>query len=285
MQKPLRTLEKMKLVVFYCFSVLICVVFLKGPEPSMAEHVIQLSGAVGGDVCLPTTIPSKAIDHEIIWTRNDKFFIARLDYKNASNTQFSAQFRGRLLALSNGSLRINGIRWDDGGTYKASVLSSNMDQIDHEFLLTLFEPVSKPSISLEAEPRPSNTAPCKIMAVCSVQNGTDVSYSWRRGKHQTVKEDSKHLLFGQNQLQVVLEMQDANESYSCTAQNPVSHKTDSIRPWKACSIYETGRLKTDEFVTWLGLTASIIVLLLVILTVFYCICLKKQGTGQITTTR
>lgn len=67
---------------------------------------------------------------------------------------------------------------------------------------------------------------CNVTLACLAMQGDHVVYSWSQGAHSTAN--------GSQELQLVLSPQDTNQTYICTASNPVSNSSQIFQPAALC---------------------------------------------------
>uniref|UniRef100_A0A2K6G2E9 Signaling lymphocytic activation molecule family member 1 n=1 Tax=Propithecus coquereli TaxID=379532 RepID=A0A2K6G2E9_PROCO len=126
-------------------------------------------------------------------------------------------------------LGIQDSRKEDEGWYFMT-LEEN-DSVQHFCLqLKLYEQVSTPEIKVLNQTQENGT--CTLMLACMVEKGDDVAYSWSKevDTHPLSPANSSHLL------SITLGPQHANNTYICTASNPISNSSEAIIPWSRCSL-------------------------------------------------
>ncbi|XP_045403062.1 signaling lymphocytic activation molecule isoform X2 [Lemur catta] len=125
-------------------------------------------------------------------------------------------------------LGILNTRKEDEGWYFMTL--ERNDSVQHFCLqLKLYEKVSTPEIKVLNQTQENGT--CTLMLACMVEKGDDVAYSWGKkvDTHLLSPANSSHLL------SITLGPQHANNTYICTASNPVSNSSKAIIPWPSCS--------------------------------------------------
>lgn len=81
---------------------------------------------------------------------------------------------------------------------------------------------------------------CNVTLACLAMQGDHVVYSWSQGAHSLPTGTAN----SSQELQLVLGPQDTNQTYICTASNPVSNSSQTFQPAALC-------LKHGEFMGWL----------------------------------
>ncbi|XP_069334582.1 signaling lymphocytic activation molecule [Eulemur rufifrons] len=125
-------------------------------------------------------------------------------------------------------LGILNTRKEDEGWYFMTL--ERNDSVQHFCLqLKLYEKVSTPEIKVLNQTQENGT--CTLMLACMVEKGDDVAYSWGKkvDTHLLSPANSSHLL------SITLGPQHANNTYICTASNPISNSSKAIIPWPSCS--------------------------------------------------
>lgn len=98
----------------------------------------------------------------------------------------------------------------------------------------LTEQVSRPEIKVLNSTQENGN--CSLMLACMVEKGDHVTYSWSQegGVILPSPANCSHLLY------LTLGPQHADNVYICTANNPISNRSQTFIPWSRCSPSSSG---------------------------------------------
>ncbi|XP_072329310.1 hepatic and glial cell adhesion molecule-like [Scyliorhinus torazame] len=123
-----------------------------------------------------------------------------------------------------GSVVLRNIQINDSGIYEIEINYygqelKNSDKVGFELLV--FEPVSQPDVKIFGDCTTPN-----ITLSCSVSNGTNVTFHWRKESLSRTTDDA----FNGTQLVINHGNEEEQHVYWCIAENPVSDaKSDPVR--------------------------------------------------------
>nr|XP_033780748.1 SLAM family member 8 isoform X1 [Geotrypetes seraphini]XP_033780749.1 SLAM family member 8 isoform X1 [Geotrypetes seraphini] len=207
---------------------------------------ILVQGVVGESVSLTADLPQGFVIREILWKHlTSKEEIVATSFKGSVETLYRSRFLERIGLLSNFSLQISPLELGDSGTFKALLVGTEGQLLIRILQLAVYEKVSKPTIGVfisGTDLHHISESSCEVFLTCSTQNGSGVSYIWRR-EDGTLRNESYSFLDGGKVLRVQLEPSDRQASLSCTVANPVSHESTAVTPWSIC------QGKTDDKAT------------------------------------
>ncbi|KAJ1111948.1 hypothetical protein NDU88_000220 [Pleurodeles waltl] len=138
--------------------------------PAGGETCSMVYAAPGGTALLPLSY-SLALctgDCNITWRKNTTECVAKISSKSKVP---GCRSRPNSQMFTNGSLELARITPNDTGNYTLTA-SSESSSYGKCFLLHVQEPVSIPEVNYTCQPNAS------VQLSCSVENGTDPSYSW-----------------------------------------------------------------------------------------------------------
>ncbi|XP_024254273.2 uncharacterized protein LOC112231746 isoform X2 [Oncorhynchus tshawytscha] len=140
--------------------------------------------------------------------------IAQVHPVKKSNTNLEKRFQNRLHWNNvTGFFTLSDLQIDDSGVY--TVENTDEGKTTHTFQLTVYYVLSKPQVTVHDK--------ISCSAVCSVENGREVTLSWYKGGeilNQTSSPDHNITL------SIPLKVDEQNrDSYRCEAANPVSKET------------------------------------------------------------
>nr|XP_033780750.1 SLAM family member 8 isoform X2 [Geotrypetes seraphini] len=198
---------------------------------------ILVQGVVGESVSLTADLPQGFVIREILWKHlTSKEEIVATSFKGSVETLYRSRFLERIGLLSNFSLQISPLELGDSGTFKALLVGTEGQLLIRILQLAVYEKVSKPTIGVfisGTDLHHISESSCEVFLTCSTQNGSGVSYIWRR-EDGTLRNESYSFLDGGKVLRVQLEPSDRQASLSCTVANPVSHESTAVTPWSIC---------------------------------------------------
>ncbi|KAJ8247744.1 hypothetical protein GJAV_G00249790 [Gymnothorax javanicus] len=125
---------------------------------------------------------------------------------------------------SSGIFTLSEVKLEDSGKY---TVQNNDGSISGKttFMLTVYDPVGRPQVRSENRVKPG----CSVQ--CSVENGREVTLSWRR-EGQTLNYTSSPNL--SSPLSLLLKIEENSAPYICMAANPARNRTVEVIPEKYC---------------------------------------------------
>lgn len=202
---------------------------LKGPEASRGDPGPQkVIGTLGESVTFLLEIPRGETLEDITWSKQGTITIVT---PGEEIRVIEKKYRGRVnVTSSNYSLQINKLRIEDAGVYRAQINIKNSNiTTTKEYSLQVYEQLTEPQIRMNSTV--SEDGHCIVFLICSVSAGRkDVTYSWSPlGPNATT-------FHGGSVIQISWPSCNAAWTYTCTARNPVSHKSSQVTPsWDFCS--------------------------------------------------
>uniref|UniRef100_A0A8D1I4C9 Ig-like domain-containing protein n=1 Tax=Sus scrofa TaxID=9823 RepID=A0A8D1I4C9_PIG len=196
----------------------------------------KVLGRLGSSVLLPLTSEgirksmNKSI-HILVSmaespVHNIKKKIVSLDLPEGSSPRYLED--GYAFHLENMSLSILESKKEDEGWYFLS-LEENVSVQQFCLQLKIYEQVSRPEIKVLNSTQENGN--CSLMLACMVEKGDHVTYSWSQegGVILPSPANCSHLLY------LTLGPQHADNVYICTANNPISNRSQTFIPWSRCS--------------------------------------------------
>ncbi|KAF4792619.1 T-lymphocyte surface antigen Ly-9-like protein [Turdus rufiventris] len=212
----------------------------------------ELFGAVGGSVTF--LIQDTTSGDVAVWNFEDRHIVTAsfgdppqtLFSKQTLKTRFAVSEKGRALSISQ-------LRLEDSGTYSVKI-----NEKSSTFVLRVYRELAEPTVTCEAQ-NCSSDGSCHFSLRCSV-SGTNlgsVSYTWRMGDR----------LWNEGPVVLWVDKSDLEgpEPLRCTAQNPVSNRSVTVR---ASDLRCRGSSSSTEVVYWL-VSGIAVPVLLVILFLFF----------------
>ncbi|XP_048398455.1 carcinoembryonic antigen-related cell adhesion molecule 1-like [Stegostoma tigrinum] len=135
-------------------------------------------------------------------------------------------YKDRLQFATNCSLVLQNVQINDSKSYAIQIDCHEPSTVTEEtlFQLQVFEPVSKPSITI-------NCSTTNVSLSCSVSNGTNVTLHWEKkslsGAISRINDRAELVLNHDHE-------QNQNE-YMCVAENPVSRETSDPQKPEQCN--------------------------------------------------
>ncbi|KAJ8281286.1 hypothetical protein GJAV_G00065820 [Gymnothorax javanicus] len=226
---------------------LILVLFLLSGLQSLEPEVKTVNKMEGETLSLHSYLTGKQTSPHMQWfiiAGNLKTIIAFL-YKGDFHIEYE-RFRNRLwLDRQTWSLNISDLNTNDAGVYKVQVVSSGVLS-EMKFNLTVYTPVSKPVITLIAQ---NDSARSSVVsagpekdcsALCSVENGREVTLSWLRDGETLCNTSSPD---HSTTLTLTLAVQERNASFTCVAKNPVSIQSVPLNTEEICPQNKDSKIK------------------------------------------
>ncbi|XP_078073574.1 SLAM family member 9-like isoform X7 [Mustelus asterias] len=138
------------------------------------------------------------------------------------------------LNLTDYSLEIQTLMKSDQGFYEVNA-RSGQKVYEKIIELRVYERVSNLSIQIKDV---SSNGICNVSLSCSVENNSNLKYSWWRGSEVVTTSGSHSVTDNGTTLEVSLDRHKAKAVYNCMVKNPVSEETGSIDLAGPCNITE-----------------------------------------------
>ncbi|XP_048376308.2 SLAM family member 5-like isoform X3 [Stegostoma tigrinum] len=234
-----------------------------------------LNGSLGQSFSLPVHIPF-ADPLILTWDfrSSDAGKKNQICTKSQNNpAKCSDDFRQRVrLNLSDYSLEIKSLTKSDQGWYEVNARS---EQVVHAELMELrvYEPVSIPSI--EVTDMLFNET-CNVSLKCSVENGSDLTYSWWTGGEEVRTDKLQSVTHDGRRLQLLVYPNSTNRAYNCTVKNPVSEATCMITLEPHCKQGQERKVVVGQLHIGL-IIAAVAIFISVLLVLFYVQRKKKHS--------
>ncbi|XP_059498846.1 SLAM family member 5-like isoform X1 [Stegostoma tigrinum] len=240
-------------------ELLIISAFCVGQSQSFYPPV---NGSLGQSVSLSVEVPNNTTVSEVSWTQSStKTKIVGL--ARGSIEYFgSEEYKKRIyFHPGNFSLQISDLRREDTGQYEVTVTVTSGKQKIETVQLDVYEAVTGTNVNI------GNITNCNVTLRCSVNAGSNVSFTWWRGQ-EALGNELTHRVFENGESSQLLFTAEPNErAVRCEASNPVSHKTAEIKLEDVC------KGSVSDFSTYLPYVAPIVVILFLCLV---CYVLKRQ---------
>ncbi|XP_047640103.1 signaling lymphocytic activation molecule [Phacochoerus africanus] len=237
----------------------------------------KVLGRLGSSVLLPLTSEgirksmNKSI-HILVSmaespVHNIKKKIVSLDLPEGSSPRYLED--GYAFHLENMSLSILESKKEDEGWYFLS-LEENVSVQQFCLQLKLYEQVSTPEIKVLNSTQENGN--CSLMLACMVEKGDHVTYSWSQegGVIPPSPANCSHLLY------LTLGPQHADNVYICTANNPISNRSQTFIPWDRCSPSSS---ESRQWGLYVGLLLGGIIGVIMILQVVILL-LRRRGKAN-----
>ncbi|XP_027384260.1 SLAM family member 5 isoform X1 [Bos indicus x Bos taurus] len=165
----------------------------------------------------------------------------------------------------NYNLELRNLRIEDSGIYKADInVETSKVTTTRSYNLQVYRRLEKPKITQSFVTSVNST--CNVTLMCSVdKEEKNVTYSWSpRGEEGNV-------------LQIFQTPDNQEETYTCTAWNPVSNNSDSISAQQLCAdITMTPHTRHTGLMSGLAVLSVLIVILPSV--VLFLLCKKGEGS-------
>nr|XP_023646869.1 T-lymphocyte surface antigen Ly-9-like [Paramormyrops kingsleyae] len=234
------------------------VVLLKLPTGQCLQ---VMNGAVGESAVLSGTNDSVRVTN-LQWVKG-KIIMQRLQ---GNITIYNQTYEGRLtLSEKHGSLTINPLIKSDSGEYTFESIPPPWPTERHVIQLNVYDRI----VSVEMDPQVSyspDNSTCTVTLSCTVK-GSVVELSWSKDRKKIPDTEGKETL--------VVTPTAGEELYSCTASNPVSSQTASLRV-SSCQTH----VSLDTSIYALAGTGALFVLVLAIIGRIFQVRAKRKVTKE-----
>ncbi|XP_067416397.1 natural killer cell receptor 2B4 [Emydura macquarii macquarii] len=222
---------------------------------------------------------------EIIWkVRLDSAVTYRILTFNESKLELGAasHFTKRVTFHNETlSLLIDPVQKSDSGLYSLVIDIGGGREDIRKFRLSVFDQVGKPNLTLlSAHLEPGH---CNVTLSCSAPGADNITYSWSRGTSLILPVRVLPSHEHQSLLQVVINADSSDASFTCKASNQVSWDVNTVDVKTPCSSPATaptpGVMRQDIFDVvplWVLVTGVGVLLLLVLSLIFLCKHRKKK---------
>ncbi|XP_068110946.1 SLAM family member 9-like [Hyperolius riggenbachi] len=185
------------------------------PDQVIVSGVLHKSIELSSHIMLPHPV------EEVDWhfrCNGSTHKIAR--FENNQQKFYPPELIFRLEILNNGTtFRISDLRMEDSGQYIAYIILTDQKIRQAYFLLTVYDPVPPPSLTIEYKNETSHQ--CNVTLHCSVPaNISGLSYSWKYSQ-----QVSDYQLFNSTEDTIQMSLQPQSSwDFLCTVYNPADHK-------------------------------------------------------------
>ncbi|XP_048476836.1 SLAM family member 6-like isoform X1 [Rhincodon typus] len=223
-----------------------------------------VNGSLGQSVSLPVEMPNKLNVSEVNWKRS--LTNTKIVGLSRSNIQYfgSEEYKKRIhFHPGNFSLQISDLQREDTGQYEVTVTAVSRKLTSETVQLDVYEPVTGTNISIVS------ITNCNVTLRCSVNTGSNVSFTWWRGQEALGNNLTHHVFENRESSQLLFTKETHESVVRCEASNPVSHEIAQIKLEDICN-GNVSELSTR--LPYIALILGILFLCLV------CYVLKKQVT-------
>ncbi|XP_036915671.1 SLAM family member 6 isoform X2 [Sturnira hondurensis] len=181
-----------------------------------------VNGVLGESVTLPLKFPGEQ-EINVIW-RHDKTVIIIIQSKEAQIQVVDPKRKDRLHVAQFYSLQINNLTMADSGCYYAQISTTDSIEIS-KYNLGIFRRLRNLQVTNHTELSDSGT--CEIHLICSVENPNDhVSFRWQVIGNIPLEEANLTISWNPKN--------SSEQTYTCTAMNPVSNLSFSLSAQSLC---------------------------------------------------
>ncbi|XP_078073569.1 SLAM family member 9-like isoform X2 [Mustelus asterias] len=177
------------------------------------------------------------------------------------------------LNLTDYSLEIQTLMKSDQGFYEVNA-RSGQKVYEKIIELRVYERVSNLSIQIKDV---SSNGICNVSLSCSVENNSNLKYSWWRGSEVVTTSGSHSVTDNGTTLEVSLDRHKAKAVYNCMVKNPVSEETGSIDLAGPCNITEKDHKLQNKTQLHIGIAVAVITISIVILIATLFVWRKKHS--------
>ncbi|KAM9690588.1 SLAM family member 5 isoform 5-T5 [Dama dama] len=195
-------------------------------EASGSDTDIIVNGILGESATFPLNIQPSQKVASISWhSKTSVAFVIPGNFGAEPTVTITHQnYRERISVLGqNYNLELRNLRIEDSGIYKADInVETSKTTTTRSYNLQVYRRLGKPKITQSFMTSVNST--CNVTLKCSVdKEEKNVTYSWSpRGEEGNV-------------LQIFWTPDNQEETYTCTAWNPVSNNSDSISAQQLCA--------------------------------------------------
>ncbi|XP_045697560.1 SLAM family member 6 isoform X1 [Phyllostomus hastatus] len=187
-----------------------------------ATPLLVVNGVLGESVTLPLKFPGGQ-DTSVIW-HHDKITIVFIQPKGAQIQVIDPKRKDRLHVAQFYSLQINNLTMADSGCYYAQISTSSSTEIS-KYNLGIFRRLRNLQVTNHTELSDNGT--CEIHLICSVENPNDhVSFRWQITGNTPIEEANLTISWNPKN--------SSEQTYTCTAMNPVSNLSFSLSAQSLC---------------------------------------------------
>ncbi|XP_075185865.1 SLAM family member 9-like [Anomaloglossus baeobatrachus] len=199
---------------------LIITLYISGVICSKSCTQKNVSGVEGGEVVLRVHQTGIRTINWVLLSEGN-LIVTTKPGRSIEDDDVLSQYRGRVRSEADGSLHINNLSLHDQRIYKIHI-QTNEDEICVLFNLTVYERLSDGDIKIKHSFTRNDS--CSLSLLCGVDK-RDVTITWSNLNVSDI-----------NVTQGVLYVppSDVNYTYICTASNPVSNVSKTVRPKEYC---------------------------------------------------
>ncbi|XP_053463308.1 SLAM family member 7 isoform X2 [Nycticebus coucang] len=232
--------------------------------PAVSGALKELVGALGGSVTFPLNITGKQVD-TVVWSINTTVLVTIQPIGNKQPKVIVTQNRNkeRMEFPPGGELKLSNLKKSDSGAYCAQIYSSSSPPITQEYVLRVYEHLSKPKVIVGLQS--SKNGSCTTNLTCFMEHrGEDVTYSWK------VLGEAANETHDNSILPVSWNLGEKDMTFICIARNPISSNSSSpILVRKLC--------EGDPDSSMVFLCFPLMLMLLIILVLgLVLLCMQKE---------
>ncbi|XP_062305128.1 SLAM family member 5-like [Osmerus eperlanus] len=204
--------------------------------------------------------------YEVVWWNFNDTKIAEKNY--GTEPEYPSQLFGGRLEMNTGnfSLTVKSLELKDSGIFSVVSDVSEGDQPGTQDIpLQVYKSITEAKIDSNSTWQ-SESSSCDVLVSCSSPGHSDVSYTW------WINNQTHH------SPQVKFSLPAGRATVSCTAQNPVSHKTASQT---VTCIKETALDSTEGQYVIIGVSAFAVLLLFLIVALVCYKCRKTEANTDL----
>nr|XP_053771490.1 SLAM family member 6 [Desmodus rotundus] len=188
-----------------------------------ATPLLVVNGVLGESVTLPLKFPGGQQTNFISWL-HDKTAIIFIQPKEAQIQVIDPKRKDRLHVAQFYSLQINNLTMADSGCYYAQISTTNSIET-FKYNLGIFRRLRNLQVTNHTELSDNGT--CEMHLVCSVENPNDhVSFRWQVSGNTPLEEANLTISWNPEN--------SSEQTYTCTAMNPVSNLSFSLSAQSLC---------------------------------------------------
>lgn len=272
---------------------LFCLIFFASAAGAASNEscssVLNFTGVEGEAVILTLPLAEGAEAQIIDW----RYKRLQMESKIASflhghiTTDDDDQFSSRLVLNTSALfLKIEPLHLEDSGQYIAEIKLNGANKFIQRFNLTVYVKISsiflkKTSGSTNCLPEnseklsPMNKENCSFVLECWVEKGSNVTFYWQKNGINVTTGIStcSHNINLCSRLEGPLDSEYCNASYSCSASNAVSTKTEYIKP---CSAGGQKKQTDNGMRHIIGLIIGLILLVMTLIVIVSLLCWERK---------
>ncbi|XP_065781438.1 SLAM family member 5 isoform X2 [Muntiacus reevesi] len=239
-------------------------------EASGSDTDIIVNGILGESATFPLNIQPSQKVASISWhSKTSVAFVIPGNFGAEPLVTITHQnYRERIsVSAQNYNLELRNLRIEDSGIYKADInVETSKTTTTRSYNLQVYRRLGKPKITQNFMTSVNST--CNVTLTCSVdKEEKNVTYSWSpRGDEGNV-------------LQIFRTPDNQEETYTCTAWNPVSNNSDSISAQQLCADI-TMSPHTRHTGLMSGLAALSLLIIILPSVVLFLLCKRREDASS-----